>query len=94
MPRVAKARRLKRQARLERQRAWLAKFWGSTWGEQQRAFLLTLQLKRGMPRLLRRMVIKARIARGARPIQAFYEGPARIQWRGGDVISPMEFPRI
>jgi len=60
MPRVAKERRLRRQARLERQRAWLAAFWGSEWGSDQRAFLCTLRLKRGMARQLRRKVLQAR----------------------------------
>lgn len=63
MTRVAKGRRLKRQARLVRQRTWLKSFWGADYPVKRTAYLRTLlrrRLKPGMSRILRRMILKAR----------------------------------
>jgi hypothetical protein len=45
MARVAKARRLKRRARLVRQRAWLIKFWGPNYAVRRPQVLA--RMKRG-----------------------------------------------
>jgi len=67
MPRVAKERRQRRQARLVAQRAQRVKFWGPDWQARQDRFLLTLSTDRHMDRGLRRVVRDARRRAGLWP---------------------------
>lgn len=80
MPRVAKERRLQRKARLARQRAWKREFWGSDdWPEQYHRFLLTVQIKPGMPGDIRRLVMKARARQRQRDRERAEAGPLDIR---------------
>lgn len=60
MPRIAKERRIRRQARLVRKREQAVKFWGESPQEAEDRFLLTLSTDRHMERALRRKIREAR----------------------------------
>lgn len=61
MARVGKTKRLRRQARLVRQHAWLRSFWGEDWRAERQLFLRCVPLTRSTGRQLRRMALKARL---------------------------------
>mgnify|MGYP001611721776 CR=1 FL=1 len=56
----AKDKRLKRQRRLERQRAWMVEFWGQDWQTRRLAYVAGMTIKPGMSRMLRREIRKAK----------------------------------